>query len=185
MFDDDAWPQFEGWADSWAWASEYEGVGHSMYMVDLSKSPKANTKEHKSQPPVEVVGNLQYFRPWDNCMGVVLHFTRQCLTALGGYDYKRAVNVYGYEHAQMSRRAMLAGFTKGYTYLSPYNANDLIYSLDISFNWYGILPAFDAPWISALSSSTTAEEAAGHPRNAAMMNVGDPHVPLVDPIGNA
>lgn len=184
LFDDDAWPRQEGWADKWVLAAETHGIGHSMYMA--TTAPGCDNPLFRAE--TRKIGRIgegdTAFTAYSNCFGVALHFSRQCLDALGGYDSERAVNVYGFEHAQMSQRAKVAGFTKGMQYAAPSIIEDLIYSIDITYGWHHELPGFDAPWIGVPhGASTSKEESSAHQRNAGMMSYLEPYIPLIDPLG--
>lgn len=175
LFDDDAWPRTERWADLWTGHAEKEDVGHSMYMADISTSPKYDPSIFI---PKKVESSLCFFNAWDNCLGVALHFSRECLNKVGGYDSARAVNVYGYEHAQISNRARKAGFTRDNQHLSPIDVTDLVYTVDISYGWYGELPDIEIPWASSFTSSTLPEEVSRHNLNSKLMDYPEIYIPL-------
>lgn len=182
LFDDDAWPKTDGWAESWATASEQDQIGHSMFIDTIPDHSITIGDQQYQGVTISKIGTFKSFTSWSNCMGVVLHFSHQCIAALGGYDQERAINVYGYEHAQMSHRAAKAGFTQGIQYLSPSNCTDIIYSFDISYGWKHEMPSTDYPIPTSATSSVTPEEASKHFLNADLMYIEDAHIPLVDPL---
>lgn len=156
LMDDDAWPTVDGWDVLWAEAASSADVHHSMYVTDHT------SMYHK-------VGGAGQMDDWANCMGLALHYTRHALDVLGGYDVERAVNVYGYEHAQMSLRAKMAGLTSGMKYPAPKKVTDWVFSIDCSREHY-------------TTTTVSPEEHAKAGDNAAMMVDPDIHVPLIDPL---
>lgn len=186
IFDDDTWPCADNWAQRWIDINQHNGVGHSLWNVFIRPSTKTN------EPGADIEILSEYvtaewsegentMRAWTQCLGVMLYFTRECLNAIGGYD-PSARSVYGYEHAQVSQRANRAGFCKGYNYVSPVIAPELIYSYDISYGWMGQVSPIDIPWKEQFTTSVTPEEAQSHHQNAFLMSKRDVLIPLVDPI---
>lgn len=181
LFDDDAWPRTEGWADKWVEINEHNGVGHSMWNTDLEHKEENRVPKGPDIVSFESIGDDYYkMNVYNNCLGVMLYFNRACLNAIGGYDHS-AQNVYGFEHAQVSMRASRAGFCQGYNYLSPAVARQLVYSFDISWCWKQEESPLEVPWKDEFQSSVTPEEAAAHPLNSVLMNRQDVHIPLDDP----
>lgn len=167
LFDDDAWPMADNWAELWIEAERVNDIGHSMY---VNKAPKELFCEINFHV-VDTVGEEPYvMEAWNACMGVALHFSRECLNALGGYDSGSALNYYGYEHAQMSIRAGKAGFTKGHRYISPRNITELIYSVDITQNMYKVPIPLTGTFLSGFHSSVSSVEISNAYKNAEMMN---------------
>lgn len=185
LFDDDSWPKTEQWAEKWVEINKIHKVGHSMWLTQLEYvgNPASSFNPKHIWPSPD--GNSDHnMIAWTNCMGLMLYFTRECLDALGGYD-ATAPNVYGYEHAHISRRANKAGFSLGYDYLSPAIADQLIYSVDVSCNIRREEPPIELSWTSGFTSSVTAEEQAGSGKNAVLFSNAEIHIPLVDPISPA
>ena len=180
IFDDDAWPKVEGWADKWIEINERNSIGHSMWMALSMSHPDGIAITNPSITP-EIQDRDYQVCAWAQCLGVMLYFNRACLSELGGYDYS-AQTVYGYEHAQVSHRANWAGFTKGHNYLSPTVATDLVYSFDISYGWLREESPLEVPWKDEFRTSVTPEEAQAHPKNAFLMGKRDVFIPLIDPI---
>lgn len=179
LFDDDIWPTVDGWSEKWASASESSGVEHSMYMNSALTSEGRAT--HGASALYKVKTTLGDMEGWTNCLGVALHFTKNAIQVVGGYDTQSAKNVYGYEHAQMSKRCCESDLTKGLRYPSPKGISDWFYSVDINHNWRGE-KLEDSPWLSEVHSSVTPEEASRVEENSAMMRSKQLHVPLVDPL---
>lgn len=175
LFDDDAFPRCSGWSSNWVAASRQWGIHHSMFNVaaDWENADDAFYKVIRSLG--EGPGGMS---DWSNCCGVALHFTKECIKKIGGYDVAAARNVYGYEHAQMSRRANMAGMTQGMQYPSPTEIHQWIYSIDMSWFWKHWDPPFDIPWISEFRSSVTPEEASRTEDNAQMMRTRTARVRL-------
>lgn len=183
MFDDDAWPIQRGWENRWININKYNSIGHSIYGIDCNANESANRSLRAHVSEVARIGDFEHqMIAFSNCFGVVLYFNKECLNALGGYD-DSAKNVYGFEHAQVSKRAGTAGFTCGHEYISPAASAEMIYSIDIAYNWLGINPPLDVEWLPRFRSSVTDEEAGNHIYNADLMYTQNIHIPLVDPIG--
>jgi glycosyltransferase involved in cell wall biosynthesis len=176
LFDDDAWPQHENWSTLWINACSSNNVHHSMYCIQLSEDNDFFEETGKlGSGETEITG-------WSNCLGVALYFSRKCLKKLGGYDYINAKNVYGYEHAQMSKRAFNAGMTGGFAYASPSFISDWIYSADMSWGWKKQLPPLEASWLENFSSSVSQDESSKHEDNAMMMINPKTYIELVNPL---
>lgn len=187
LFDDDTWPKTHGWAEKWIEINQDNGVGHSMWNVFVRKSENTPEQVRASIEPIQewVITTINdadhQMVAWQNCLGVMLYFSRDCLNAIGGYDGS-AENVYGFEHAQVSHRASDAGFCKGYPYISPAVSDKLVYSFDISYRWMHENSPLDIPWKDTFKSSVTKDEADLHTKNAKLMSVRTVHIPLVDPL---
>lgn len=176
LFDDDAWPIREGWQNAWIDAITEHSVGHSMFSYDLY----GIDERHPIQPVGTFGHGLTEMTIWNNCLGVALHFTRDCLDTLGGYDYWNVAHTYGFEHVQMSRRAKEAGFTRGYEYLSPSVLTHYIYSQDVDYMLHLGMdgpPLGRAPYEAAIMK----EEKRQHNLNLRILDDPDIHIPLVDP----
>ena len=183
LFDDDAWPQCHDWAETWVKIKEENNVGHSMFNVTAEDLLELNPAFRAVVKPISSIGTDEMkMISFSNCFGVMLYFTRKCLDALGGY-ISDAPHLYGYEHAQISARANMAGFTQGYQYLAPLIASELIYSIDITYSMLKIAPPFDTRWIENFRSSVTLEESSQAEKNSVIMGVKEIYHPLVDPLG--
>lgn len=182
LFDDDTWPAQLGWAESWILINRANSISHSIYSVNCKTDDGKNQaiRAHVEKIATIGSGNIEMFA-FNNCFGVMLYFHRDCLNAIGGYDMS-AQNVYGFEHAQMSIRAAKAGFTQGHKYISPSVSSELIYSIDIAYNWLGEFPPLPVNWLPRFVSSVTKEEADGHKKNANLMKVEQINIPLVNPL---
>lgn len=174
LFDDDAFPRVAGWSGKWVAASRKWDVHHSMFNVSADWGDHPSFYRITSSMGSGETG----MSDWSNCCGVALHFTRQCLDAIGGYDTEAALNVYGYEHAQMSQRARRALLTKGMNYPSPTEIHEWIYSIDMSWFWKKWDPPCEIPWLADFRSSVTPEEASKTEDNAPMMTRSVVNVPL-------
>lgn len=182
MFDDDAWPIQHGWAERWISINKHNSIGHSIYGVDCDSNEEVNKALRAHVKEVARIGDFEHqMIAFSNCFGVMLYFNRECLDNIGGYD-SSAKNVYGYEHAQISKRAGKAGFTKGHEYISPAAAMEMIYSVDIAYNWIGILPPLETEWLHISKSSVTKEEADGHKKNSSLLDNFPIFIELVNPL---
>ena len=175
LFDDDAWPKAFNWAELWIEVEKANQVDHSMFICDSYKYSKSPPFFHVAQ----TIGEEPYLMDaWNACMGLALHFSRECLNALGGYDTESALNYYGYEHAQMSVRAAQAGFTKGHRYLAPRNITDWIYSVDVTHNIFNEPIPLTGERLSGFQSSVTDFEMNSASKNAGMMTNPQIHIPI-------
>jgi glycosyltransferase involved in cell wall biosynthesis len=182
LFDDDAWPCADNWAQRWVDINQHNGVGHSMWNIFVEKGTDTPEQVRTTISLItELSEGKNTMRVWAQCLGVMLYFSRECLNAIGGYDHS-ARTVYGFEHAQVSQRANRAGFCKGHNYLSPAIALELIYSFDVSYGWLRQESPIEIPWKDQFTTSVTVEEAQSHPQNAFLMSKKDVFIPLVDPI---
>ena len=181
LFDDDAWPMADGWAQRWIDINKYNSIGHSMFGVDCDANEDVNKAFRAHIKEVARIGDFDHqMIAMSNCFGVLLYFNRECLDAIGGYDHS-AQNVYGYEHAQVSERAGKAGFTKGHKYICPAVSMELIYSVDLTYNWLKLEPPLPAEWLAIAKSSVTQDEADGHKKNSTIMDNLQIKIDLVDP----
>ena len=180
LFDDDAWPQRDNWAETWIKINEANDVGHSMFNVTAADLLELNPAFRAVVQPISSIGtNEMKMVSFSNCFGVMLYFNRKCLDALGGF-LSDTPHLYGYEHAQISERAKMAGFTQGHQYLAPSIASELIYSIDITYCMLKILPPFDTHWIGNFHSSVTLEESSQAEKNSAIMGIKEIYSPLVN-----
>ena len=125
LFDDDAFPKKAGWEDYYISTAHAAGVHHLMHLARFNEE--------------EVFYRDARIFTYVNCMGVMLYFTRHALDVLGGYDPR--FRTYGFEHAQISQRAYLAGLSGRHgPYISPVDTSDYIYSMDIDWNNFGVNP---------------------------------------------
>ena len=176
LFDDDAWPKCSGWSEKWINTCETNDIHHSMYIVSIPNHEDLFKETGRiGEEESQIVG-------WSNCFGVSLYFSRHCLDTIGGYDYINAMNVYGYEHAQISKRAFNAKLTNRLTYASPALISEWIYSVDISYMWHHQPPPIECNWINFFASSVTSDEANMHEQNSRMMLEPQTYIPLVDPL---
>lgn len=176
LFDDDAWPSQNGWSDNWINNCETNQIGHSMFIQEM---PPNNPIPFFIAATIGTGDTTMH--AWSNCMGPVLYFNKECLTAIGGYDANNTRNPYGYEHVQISIRCAQAGFTKGHRYLSPANASELIYSLDIHQTACPkAMPIKEYEKIK-FKSSATPQEVAGAAKNIPLMDDPPIFIPLENP----
>lgn len=174
LFDDDGWPKAENWAERWISASEANEVHHSMFIYD---DPATRPMEIFYIAETIGEGNLA-MDAWSNSLGVALHFTRTCLDKLGGFDTRQSRNVYGFEHAQMSVRAAMAGLTKGHRFLAPRIINDIIYTLDVNHSFYHQPIPLTKKFLPGFRSSVTAIEKSKAFENSSMMIDPPIYIPL-------
>jgi glycosyltransferase involved in cell wall biosynthesis len=176
LFDDDAWPRSANWASRWLSVAAEHQVGHSMYVNYLNENDTLY-RIKDTQGSGEMAMNW-----WNNCMGLALHFSRDCLNSIGGYDIVNAKNVYGYEHAQMSQRAKRAGFAGSgkASYASPAIVDELVYSMDVTCYFHGAPSPCGLP--VACPRTVTPEEIAGAEQNSQLMRLQATFIELIDPL---
>lgn len=120
LFDDDCFPRKKGWVDLYIDTYKKTGVNHLMYLVELGD--------------LKIIKSNQYIDEYHNCGGVMLFLTQEVIKKVGGYDSR--FGIYGYEHAQYSRRIYDAGLQNGNgKYLAPKNCEEYIYSIDLDYGW--------------------------------------------------
>lgn len=178
LFDDDAWPIADDWADAWSFINDSAGVGHSMFNVVDNNILNTNPAYHRN---VKTLSSIKDMSELENAFGVLLYFNRECLNAIGGFD-PNPPHLYGYEHAQVSQRANRAGFTCSKKYLVPTKAHELIYSVDISYRMLGLLPPIDIPSLMSMGSAVSPEDRAKVGLNGILLNNPPTYIPLVNPL---
>lgn len=182
LFDDDCWPIADGWAQTWADINMVNGIQHSMFNVGMQSLLDRNPAFRAAIQARSMVGTGQTSMvAYNNCFGVMLYFTRDVLDAVGGYATDTPT-MYGYEHAQMSKRiGHLKRFTGEYHYWTPWIATDLLYSVDISYCMLKLRPPIDADWLDQFKSSVSAEEMGRAEENSILMNNPPTYIDLDDP----
>jgi glycosyltransferase involved in cell wall biosynthesis len=125
LFDDDAFPCKDGWADLYIETSKKTGVHHFNHLVD--NIGLAFLREKNG------------IREYENTGGVLLFLTKEALKKVGAFNSN--FNIYGFEHADYTHRAHASGLHNGFgKYLTPVGTQEYIYSLDFNLNHWGILP---------------------------------------------
>lgn len=180
LFDDDAWPRTHNWAERWIAVSDHWEVGHDMYITPARFGLYYGVGPHELR---DIFGEGELaLNVWSEPLGAVLHFNRACLKALGGFETERAVSPYGYEHLQISTRAFLGGFTRGFRFLAPAIVEDIIFSIDRTQLLHYQSPPLPVVLPQYFQSTASNEDIQGIVFNAAMMENLTVHIPLVDPL---
>lgn len=181
LFDDDCWPVTSGWADKWVRINQANGVGHSMFNIIDGVLLDRNTVFKKLMQVTGRIGSGENVMvAFSQCFGPFLYFSRECLDALGGYE-PDTPTWWGYEHAQMSMRAFHAGFTQGHHYLTPLNAQDMLYSVDLTYGMLKIPPPLNVFCLDLGSSVPPEEKERGHLNSVLMERSSTVYVPLEAP----
>jgi hypothetical protein len=109
-------------------------IAHNWHLPFLTAHHSQLIVPHPGYEPTPLSPNLSSY---EKCMGAMLCFSREAIEILGGYDSFPAP--YGFEHAQISQRAYKAGLIPA-PYISPVNAHNLLYALDVSprYTWHNI-----------------------------------------------
>jgi glycosyltransferase involved in cell wall biosynthesis len=172
LFDDDGWPRADGWAERWIEISKANEVHHSMFIYDEQRLMEIFFV-------AETLGEGEMaMEAWSNSLGLALHFTRHCLDTIGGFDEWRSSNVYGFEHAQVSIRAAMAGMTKGHRFLAPKIIGDLIYSMDVHHSFYRQPIPLTGKFLQGFRASVTDFEKSKAFDNSSMMIDPPIYIPL-------
>lgn len=118
LFDDDAWPQSDGWWQPYVESPE----PHLMYCFqDFAGVTKPTLKDCR------IVHRDQQLIGYSVPRGVMLYAHRSVLDRVGGMD--RGFGMWGYEHGDWSNRIHSAGLTT-MRYGDVPNSDCLIYSVD-------------------------------------------------------
>jgi GT2 family glycosyltransferase len=157
LFDDDCFPQKDGWAELYIDAYKRTNCHHFIHNQDCGVIAKTSTQE----------GVETYL----NCAGVLLFLTRHVIDNVGGFD--KRFGIYGYEHAQYSSRIQRSGLMGKFgPYATPEGSADYIYSADIAFTLYQ--DERNQPPLSRIedfkSSLPDSEKNASIPHNTNVMN---------------
>ena len=114
LFDDDCFPRARGWETFFIEHSKRTGNQHFIYQHETLQVTQIKCVDDIAQ--------------YNNCNGCMMFFTRACLDGIGSFD--ESFGVYGFEHADMSVRANLSGFTQA-DFVCPIGASQYVYSLDL------------------------------------------------------
>lgn len=154
LFDDDCFPKKEGWERCYVEAAQKSNVHHLIHLTPFSI--------------IQPTAKMEHITAYNNCAGVMLYIDRNVIDIVGGYDTR--FGLYGYEHAQYSKRIHAAKLAGEYNYNTPNYSGAYIYSLDINYGWYKELPPFTTYFSDKLYSSVTKQEANTAADNAHLMN---------------
>ncbi len=123
LFDDDAFPCKEQWADYYINTHKRTGIHHFNHL-DKGVSGLGFIKE---------VNGVNEF---ENTGGTLLFLTQQAFKKVGGFNPN--FKIYGMDHPDYTRRMFMAGLHNGYgMYVSPSRSPEFIYSLDFNLNIFG------------------------------------------------
>ena len=114
LFDDDCFPAKEGWAEYFIDMHKRTGQHHFLY--------------NKPGGIRQVVESKDGIDSYNNCLGCFSFLTKEVIEKVGGYN--TAYQIYGYEHAEYSRRVYMAGLNTMGLYLTPQDIDKYIYSMD-------------------------------------------------------
>jgi hypothetical protein len=154
LFDEDAYPIREGWDQLFINAAKLTPVHHMMFNV-----------EHKL---IRFAKIMKHVTECSNCQGVLLYFTRTVVDTIGGFDSR--FDVYGYEHANFSKRSYLAGLHCGLKeYIVPNGCDEYIESIDLLK-----LIGKNHEFMPTFRSSMDGEDVAASVDNNARLLIPDP-----------
>ena len=114
LFDDDAWPNKDGWADAFVDAAVKSGQDVLSYQTTLNQ--------------VQMISTDGLTEVYNNGWGVMVMLSRKAINVLGGFDPN--FGLWGFEHGQLCERAHRAGLCNGSPYVTVVNARQWIYAMD-------------------------------------------------------
>ena len=164
LFDDDCFPRCPGWESNWITA----GFDHLAYSVDTS------SRGNHLKPTGKKKNTILEF---SGVLGCMLYLSQNALKKVGWFDPK--FGLYGYEHAQYTKRCHLAGLSP-FLYSVPDFAKQTIYSLDMDYGWFGEKTPIEIELdYTKFGSSVTKAEADLHHKYAHLMNTNEIYIPEV------
>lgn len=114
LFDDDCFPIKAGWAEWFIDKHKATDQNHFLYLKETTTIKKLATGK-----------GLELY---NNCGGCFMFLTRKAINIVGAFNEE--FGLYGYEHAEYSRRIYGAGLNSMGEYLCPEGAGEYVYSLD-------------------------------------------------------
>lgn len=123
LFDDDTLPIKEGWAEFFIEASKASGQQHFQYLRE-TQSIKCTHGEDTI-----VNDTITSIKCYTNTSGCLMFMTKECIEKVGAYNV--GYGIYGFEHADYSRRIHRAGLTPLGAYSCPSQAGEYIYAMDL------------------------------------------------------
>ena len=166
LFDDDCFPNRPNWFDVWL-APKLAHLTFSMDLRSLVDAPADSAHLHR-------VAEGQDWEAFSGGLGCCLYLQNKVLNLVGAFDPN--FGIYGYEHAQFSKRCHMAGLSP-HEYTAPKGVLDSIYSIDMHWRWLARRPSLPANFDS-FDTSVTREEAAKHVEYAHLMQKCKIFIPL-------
>lgn len=147
LSDDDCYPIKKNYENIFIESYEKTNNHHFMILED-------EINNHSIHGPKKEV--FEGIESYNNCGGILLFITKECLNTIGGFDNR--MKFYGYEHAQWSNKIHENGFTPLGKYLCPIKAKDYFFSIDFDHNWRGLKSEKWDENLNIISSVFTTEE---------------------------
>lgn len=114
LFDDDCFPISESWFNLFIVYHNATNQHHFLYLKETATIRKVST--------------IQGVNIYDNCGGCFMFLTKEVIEKVGAFD--ESYGMFGFEHADYSKRVFKSGLNTMGEYLCPSQASDYIYSLD-------------------------------------------------------
>lgn len=128
LLDDDIFPKKHGWIEYYITSAQSSGNHHLLYMFE-----NATGRDHHKVSKDHGNGITEFH----SCGGVLVYIDKKVIQTVGGFN--KNFGIYGYEHAEYSRRIHRAGFTPNGQYIAPSQAYDYVCSLDYNITTDGRL----------------------------------------------
>lgn len=166
LFDDDCFPARPEWWDVWL----APGFGHLTFSMDLRRLIDAPS----DSAHLHMIAEGSNWEAFSGALGCCLYLQNKTLDRVGGYDPR--FGIYGYEHAQYSKRCHKAGLCP-HEYTAPKGVLESIYSIDMHHRWLNQKPPLDCS-LEFFDTSVTREEADKHVEYAHLMQDLKIKIPL-------
>lgn len=157
LFDDDCFPSNYGWENMFLNASVANNVNHLMFLEE--------------EGIINEIERRNGITTFTNCLGCCLFFTKKAIKTVGGFDTR--MHMYGYEHAQLTRRIDMAGLMNGFFgYSTPTGIEKYIYSFDVRLK-RGIEPPLgkgDYEHTSSMTADAEEDKKASIEHNASLFS---------------
>ena len=124
IFNDDCLIINDGWAEFFIEAHKASGQHHFLFLKE--------TPTIKQQYFEKIAGTGVTIEGFTNCAGCMMFLTKKAIEKVGAFNEE--FGLYGFEHAEYSKRVHLAGLTPMGEYLCPAGADKYIYSMDLQNN---------------------------------------------------
>lgn len=132
LLDDDAFPIKDGWCEMFIQARQISRQQHFLYLKPQGIVKKVSGITHTEQEGSQL-DNLPVTRididVYDNCQGCIMFMTKKVIEVVGGFNPN--YGIYGYEHASYSQRVRLSKLNSYGNYLTPSNAGEYVYAMDL------------------------------------------------------
>jgi glycosyltransferase involved in cell wall biosynthesis len=163
LFDDDCFPNDNGWEKCYLNAFHLNHVNHLTYTPWMPKNRIAKNGIYTHE-----IG-----------MGCCMFFSRKIIEAIGGFDEK--YYLFGFEHLAYGRRAFASGMNQDYgPYLSPVSSIGKIFTMDYEYKTLKKQPSICTIEFNHIRSASieTPESVINQNRELFYKNQDDLYVPI-------